>query len=232
MPGLQKNILWCPGLDDEMRGFATYFLSLPDMFDHCLQGGQRKLDNFAPGVKLYILAHGHDSMPRFVTKAGSWSAEQLAHLLVNDGLSRDHQHIELLVCNAGQSVNTRKGAAKLMEINTQARRAQDRGEACKATKLEAKFEALATKQQKPRLFEEDPKAKNKKAERKAVEGLLLPMAAQLAQALKNRRFSRFYVVSYKCPVDTYADKRNGIFLDLGHGRVRAALHPEMQVVWR
>ena len=54
-------------------------------------------------------------MPIFRTNK-TFSATELADLLVKDGLSLDQKEIELLVCHAGESVNTEKRSNYLMKM--------------------------------------------------------------------------------------------------------------------
>lgn len=201
-PLLLQNVIWCPGLDDEMRSRSQRYIdALPNMYPRVLEGGKGGLVNFDPRAKLYILSHGHSRMPMFTTKAGRWTAAQLADLLVQDGLHKDQRDIELLVCHAGESVNTREGGTKLMAIAQQASAAKSQGNNNKVETLRKKFESLSAKQQQPVFFETNP------------EKLLLPMAAQLSQALRERRFTHFRIISYKCPVAQFSPDGH-VYLDL------------------
>lgn len=220
---IRQNVLWCVELDDELRHRAQRFIeALPNMHPQPLEAGKGGLEAFDPTVKLYILAHGHARMPLFTSSHVAWTAEQLADRLVADGLSRQQRDIELLVCHAGESVNSREGAAKLMAIRDEFLRAKQAGKDGKVKKLVQKFENLSAKLPQPTFFENDP------------ERLLLPLAAQLAAALKRRGFTHFRIISYKCPVAQY-NPDGYVYLDLtpkgGAWGVRADDHPEYRVVW-
>lgn len=222
-PRFNQNVLWCPGLDPEMRGRAASIITaLPNMYHQVLEGGKGGLGDFFPTVTLYILAHGHSSMPLFTTKAGTWTANQLVDLLVRDGLSHEQRDIELLVCHAGESVNTREGAAKLMNIRDQALKAKDQGKLSKFEEFKKKFAKLESQKQPAAFFETDP------------EKLLLPLAAQFSQALKNSGFTHFRITSYKCPVAQYNPDAH-IYLNLtpkgGAWGVSADEQPQYRVVW-
>jgi hypothetical protein len=196
------NPLWCPGLDTEMTDRAKAFIEyLPDMYHTPFEYGGGGLREFRPTEKLYILAHGHAQVPLFVTEKGSWSAAQIAEMLLKDGLSKEWRDIELLVCHAGESVNTKTAGDKLLAIRTQAKAAEAIGKTGRVAQLKAKFEAFARAHNKQRFFESDP------------ERLLVPLAAQLAMALRSLKFTHFRIISYKCPVAQY---RGGphVYLDL------------------
>jgi hypothetical protein len=195
------------------------------MWPHVLEGGKGGLQSFQPTAKLYILAHGHSRVPRFITTGStqSWTADQLAELLLADGLSLEQRDIELLVCHAGHSVNTIKGAAQLEAVLDKRRIAREASNTSKVAALAKKFEKLAAEQKPPTFFETDP------------EHLLLPMAAQLASALRQRKFTHFRIISYKCPIAQYSHGAH-IYLDLGAkgGKwgAKADDHPEYRAIWR
>jgi hypothetical protein len=213
-------------LDTELTGRAQqYIKDLPNMWPHALEGGKGGLHIFDPTAKLYVLIHGHKSLPLFVTKGfkQGWTANQLAEQLRLDGLSLEQRDIELLVCHAGESVNTGKGAAQLAALREQNQKALQANNKSKVAELARKWEALIAKQQPPKSFEDDP------------EHLLLPMAAQLASALRQRKFTHFRIISYKCPVAQYSGGRH-VYLDLrpkgGQWGESADDHPIYRAIWR
>lgn len=198
---LIQNPLWVPGMDVEMRSRARgYISSLINMYPIAIEGGRGGLGDFMPTAKLYILAHGHNRLPMFKTEAGYWNADQLADLLLRDGLSLKQRDIELLVCYAGESVNTKDVAAKMMGLQTQYTAEKAAGNESHVKQLVRKYEELEKKSH-PQFFENDP------------ESLLLPLAAQLSQALRIRRFTHFRIISYKCPVAQYNPGPH-VYLDL------------------
>ena len=219
----RQNVLWCLEMDKELSKRAQRFIeALPNMFPRALEARKGGLEAFHPTVKLYILSHGHARMPLFTSASLSWTADQVAAQLKADGLSLEQRDIELLVCHAGESVNSREGAAKLMELRDQYRRAKETGKEGKVKKLVAKYENLSAQQPQPTFFEHDP------------ERLLLPLAAQLSAALKRRGFTHFRIISYKCPVAQY-NPDGHVYLDLaskgGQWGVSADDHPEYRVIW-
>jgi hypothetical protein len=215
--------IWCPGLDPEMRDVGKQFITALGLDVNLYEGGKGGLDGFDPHAKLWILCHGHDRMPRFVTQKGNWSAEQLATLLAADGLPKDQREIELLVCHAGESVNSRANAQKLLGLQKKATAYTKTGKQIPAA-LQAKYKKTEAKGQRPQFFET------------AANGgdLLLPMAAQLSQALKAAGFTHFRLISYKAPVAQYANGKK-VYLDLrskgGAWGKAAELVPQYRAIW-
>lgn len=216
------NLIWCPSIDGEMKGqMDTIIRSFRDMHQERLEGGKNELGAFDPvRDKLYIIAHGHEQMPVFTCNRKSWSADQLVELLKSDGLSTQWGEIELLVCHAGESVNSAQVGNQLLAIRQKLR---DKG-ITKGTggfkKLEAKFASAASKGQRPGAF--------------VSADQLLPLAAQFTQALKNAGYRRFRVTSYAAPVAQYFGTGR-VTLDLTDrkGAFGAELndHPDLVKVW-
>ncbi len=222
-----SKAIWIPGpFDEEMDGLAARFVqAAPNMSQAVLHSGQGGLANLHPQSKLYILAHGHPHMPVFCTKAGgSWTAGKIAGMLRDDGLSLEHRDIELLVCHAGESVNTKSGASAMMKLRTEANWARARNDQAKVSQLNTQFDGLKAGAPAPQFFEVDP------------ERWLLPLAAQLTGDLRRRGFTHFQLISYKCPVAQYIDPNGGVYLDLRPkgGSFAASLASNLQyrVVWR
>ena len=218
---IMENHLWGPMPDAEMKELARLYIRDLGLHATFLQNGACDLAKFAPQSKLYVLAHGHAQMPMFTNENGKWSASQLALMLEADGLPKDQRDIELLVCHAGQSVNDKATASKLLKIFSKSEAAKAQGKGTGA--FDAKYAEAAAKGTKPRFFESDPEA------------LLIPLAAQLAQALKRLGYTHFRVISYKCPVAQYTTEGH-VHLDLstkgGHWGARATDHPTFRVIWQ
>lgn len=218
---ITEDHIWGPIPDVEMKKRAEKYIKDFGLHTTFQENGVCDLAKFSPHSKLYILVHGNSQMPLFQNSNGKWSASQLALMLQADGLPKDQRDIELLVCHAGESVNDKVTGSKLLKIlaKFQIAKSQD-----KSTKeIKDKFDEVAKKGSKPSFFESDP------------ETLLLPMAAQLAQALKLLGYTNFRVISYKCPVAQYS--QNGyVYLDLrakgGQWGVKASDHPTYRVVWQ
>lgn len=181
-----------------------------NLFPNWLGGGKpTDLGKFSPNATLYILAHGHSEMPIFKIGSGKWTADQLAELLMKDGLRIDQKNIVMLVCHAGESVNTKAAGNAMWAVQQQfavlsAAEMKNVPVLAGAVKTQAAIEArkkvLTGKYAQikagpnyhgPQLFE---KAEN-------PEKLLLPMAAQLSAALKARGYDSFMLTSFKAPVN-------------------------------
>lgn len=254
---LQEAYIWCPGIDAEMQGVGANMIENLKLHPTLHTAGA-DLSRFSVKARLHILAHGHSRMPLFTTKAGRWTADELAGMLLDCGLSTEIRHITMLVCHAGESVNTIENSRTLMDIQARfnaAKAAQD--EAQKALLTEA-FNQAASGARAPRFYERADDSAQAIARQSEQ---LLPMAAQLSAAMKKLGFSHFALESYKAPVNqsaspmTYFGGRKtdaGIRLDLtskvdddpqlkklweasDHVAVAYALasdHPQYKAVWR
>ncbi|MEL6330880.1 MAG: hypothetical protein AAFR38_14615 [Planctomycetota bacterium] len=223
MPNLDIPHLWCPGLDTEMGQRGERFISANKWHGTILEGGKKQLGGFGPHGKLYILSHGHAQMPVFTTEKGSWTAEQLAALLEADGLAKDQREIELLVCHAGESVNSKAVGGKLMAVSQSYQDAKAANASVDSAPFKKKYDKINAKSTQPTFFESEP------------ERLLVPLSAQLADALKKKHFTNFRVTAYKCPVAQY-NPGPGVFLDLtpkgGNWGEKASDHAGYTVVWQ
>ncbi len=200
--GLRK-VIWIPGsFDPEMDKRALAFIQAFAMYPRALHGGGGELRFLLPTTKLYILCHGDPNMPLFLTHgAGSWSASELADMLAADGLKRDHKDIELLVCYAGESVNTRANGAEMMRLRSEAKAARAAGDDTRLLNAQQTFAGLRASAPPSQFFEVDPAL------------WLVPLAGQLATALRQREYTNFRLVSYKCPVAQYNPDAS-VYLDL------------------
>ena len=100
---------------------------------------------------MYLLMHGHGSMPLFTQRkcvvdgeadrAHFWSAEEMAALLESDGLPKTHRDINMLVCHAGESVGDLAMAKELLAI--QAKVPAVRKDKVEMAALNKQYKALA-----------------------------------------------------------------------------------------
>lgn len=214
--------IWCPALDNEMRTAGGRYVDSMNLYAEVLEGGRKQLEKFTPTSKLYIVCHGHSRMPLFKTGGGTWTAQQLVDLLVADGLPKDQREIELLVCHAGESVNTVENADKLLKLHGKAQALKALGKSFAS--LGEKFKKTQAKGMQPSSFEGKDASK-----------MLLPMAAQLSSSLKNAGYTHFRVISYKAAVAQYCQDGK-VYLDLsdkgGAWGVCIDKKPEYRVVWQ
>jgi len=220
------NLIWCPSIDVEMQNnMASVMHSFPNMHQTALEGGHRQLGAFNPqSDKLYILAHGHAQMPIFRCNHQSWTANQLVKLLRNDDLPTDWRDIELLVCHAGESVNSAQVGNKLLGVHKQAVTLKAFGFAAGSgpmNKLVTKYNTVAANGQAPSAFDSGDQ--------------LLPLAAQFTQALKDYKFTNFRVISYAAPVaQNFMVGR--VTLDMrtkgGGWEEELAVHPDLIKIWQ
>ena len=224
------------------------------------QGGDgdfTDLSKFSVNSTIYLLAHGHSEMSVFKINKRHFTPKQFVDLLIKDKIRFDHKNFIMLVCHAGQSVNTKKSGNALWEIqqsNNEANAAilrlsgtdVDEMERLKSIKKEnlrnwtAAFNDASNR--KPEMFESFSKDD--------IEKQLLPLAAELSSAMKISGFTNFALRSFKAPVQnivtnlkicldlTYArskfDARLQFSLPAGHqwNNVPVDLVPEWEVIWR
>jgi hypothetical protein len=188
-----KSMLWCPSIDQNIKSIAAKALiKLPDIYPRLLEGGKKELDKFKPTQKLYIVAHGDPRMPIFRTNK-TFSATELADLLVKDGLSLEQKEIELLVCHAGESVNSSERAGYLMRLRNKIDGLRSAGRTAEADTRSQRLQQEARSEPPPEFYD----AANSK-------GRELPLGAQLVQALKGHNFTNLLVICYQSPIsDTF-----------------------------
>jgi hypothetical protein len=183
-----KCMLWCPSIDDDINGIAKQALKkLSDIYPQLLEGGKKQLGQFKPTQKLYIIAHGDPRMPIFRTDK-TFSATELADLLVKDGLSLEQKEIELLVCHAGESVNTAKRSQSLMTMRNKIVETR-KIDTDAASVLSKRLQAETQKENPPEFYDAQHSI-----------GRELPLGAQLVQALKSHNFTNLLITCYQAPI--------------------------------
>ncbi len=185
------NLIWCPEPDYALgQSMAAFIDSFPNTHKKGLVGGKKQLGAFNPLTdKLYILVHGHEQMPVFSIMPKTWSANELVELLHSDGLPTTWREIELLVCYAGASVNTKKIGDELLGLRQNMLDLRKKGvpkEAPEIKQLLKKFGVVTAKGQAPSAFRFDTQA--------------VPLAALFVQALKSHKYTNFRVTSYAAKV--------------------------------
>jgi hypothetical protein len=196
MPG---TAVYCPGLDTEMQTPLDQMVFYKWVEKNDVHvGGGRSLANVDSSAKLYVLCHGHGQLPLFSTNAGKWSAVDLATLMLNDGLKTSHRELELLVCHAGESLTSTKAAEQRMALYHQYKNAAAIANKVQMNKISAKFDAVASQGPGPALF--------------SHESQILPLCAQLVQALKDLGFGFIRVRGYKASVCMYCSEGPGVVL--------------------
>lgn len=183
-----KCMLWCPSVDNDIKYIAKQALKkLSDMYPRLLEGGKKELSQFKPTQKLYIVAHGDPRMPIFRTDK-TFTPTELADLLVKDGLSLEQKEIELLVCHAGESVNTEKRSNYLMKMRNKIVETR-KVNADAATRLSNRLQSETRNEKTPEFYDAEHSS-----------GRELPLGAQLVQALKNHNFTKLLVTCYQAPI--------------------------------
>jgi hypothetical protein len=152
---IEQNFLWSPKLDGdtELTERAGRYIDDLNLYKRAFQGGQGGLGQFSSKAKMYILCHGHSRLPLFSTEGGKWTAAQVAQMLLDDGMNKDQRDIELLVCHAGESVNSIKGAEALSPIREKAMAVKDKKPE-EFKKLQEKYMEMQVKFPKPQFYGE------------------------------------------------------------------------------
>lgn len=197
----QRPFLWCPSFDVEMRRCAGHMKKHLNLHEGVFEGRDAALHQFGSRAKLYILCHGHENIPVFTCDNKEWSADSLADMLVAAGINPQIKQIEMLVCHAGESVNTIENASDLLMLQYERRAAK----AAKASNevVEALSDQMEALQRKirPQPYEHALGIGTKTHFLMEQQGRwLLPLAAQLANALKMRHLTNFTLISYKAEV--------------------------------
>jgi hypothetical protein len=153
-------------------------------------GKSKPLSDLHPNAKLYLIAHGHANFPVFSingdgSNGGTFTPEQLAEWIENDGLRKDHRELELLVCNAALSIGTELEIAEREKVRKKWNRIKnsDIPESEKETqrkKLDKELQAIGSR---PSEFSSSDQ--------------VIPLAAQFTQALKDRGYNKIRVISYE-----------------------------------
>lgn len=204
----QKNYIWCPGADAEMTKCAANMIKHLGLVDTLFEGKGAGLEKFGTKAKLYILAHGHVKLPLFTTKSGKWTASQLAELLVAAGVNPHIKEIEMLVCHAGESVNTIASAADMSSLMLKNKSAIKSGDMAQQASILEQYNEKVALSRSPQHYERGSEPEANTPEAIAEQSLqLLPLAAQLADALKNQGLSNFVLTSYKAPVSQDASPK-------------------------
>ena len=166
--------------------------------------------------RLFIIVHGHAALPWFCSVLAdiSWTADEMAELLEKQGLPKNHKDIYLLVCYGGQSVGDKRKVGEILTLRNEAKAAEAAGDSALCQKTTKAFKDL-TKRTRPGKY------KNENQE--------LPLAAQLAQALKDRRYKNFRIISYNGAINADAVKEGNVrlFLDpnVVDGKLAEGLRP-------
>ena len=215
--------VWCPRFDVEMREVVG-IMSNSNMALRTVEYGTSGLKALTADAKLYILCHGHAEMPVFTVGGppkGYWTAQELAEMLVKDGLTTELREIEMMVCHAGQSVNSKLRAAMLIAVKDSHAANSRQGNVKTASFLTKVFNFVSQKSKGHTAY--DPNSLWQAA----------PLGAQLFGALRTRGFNNLQIIAYACPVAQYVQDRQ-VYLSIPgrDGPQPADAHPTYRRIWR
>ncbi len=229
----QRGFMWSP-LHTELTisNGARSCITGYNLFGTWQGGGEPLTDLSQMGIDstLYIMAHGHGQMPAFKIDKTIWTPQQLTDELIKDGLRTEHRFITMLVCHAGESVNSKSAGERLLAIqqDNDAAKAQiatlsPRADAGNAGAASAVAALTARRAANGVAFAAITAGGSGYRHAEHWESLasqadqLLPMAAQLSAAMKAKGFNNFVLKSFKAPV-VNIPKNGKLCLDLSYAR--------------
>lgn len=197
---ITKSTLYCPGADAQFIKWCWYFLdNFPDFHPEPLFGGLKELGDLTPKAKIFLFIHGHDSLPIFTNETGkSWTAAEMAAYIEKDGLNKDHLQLEMLVCNAGISLNTDTIAEQLKQLQAEYKEAQKNGDEKKVKKITLAFQILE---------------ENSKPSKEWEKGQILPLAAEFVKELSALGYTKLTITCYQAPI-VVSFRRSTLFLEV------------------
>ncbi|MEP1079875.1 hypothetical protein NDI52_31190 [Leptolyngbya sp. PL-A3] len=242
-----QNALYLPWPDAELTEFANNAIrGLPNMYPKILtgihhlnspnvaSGTYKPLASLNPNVKLYLMTHGHDTIPIFyipgkttsydgeaINNKGVFTPAELAKWIENDGLSKEHRDLELLVCSAALSVGSKATVKKRQEIQDKAdkvrkemreievetqemqQKIQKMGKEVESLQIRRLEQEIKMRAQREAILKGELKQLGENFKEISTEPSefrdshqVIPLAAQFVQALKNRGYSKIRVTSY------------------------------------
>ncbi|MBL9102996.1 MAG: hypothetical protein JNL82_18775 [Myxococcales bacterium] len=228
MPITTKAV-YCPGRVPESESLADNMLDAfkDRIHRRVLWGGERGPNGgrYLPALTrtavLYLLVHAHGMLSAFSFGRLTWTADQLAALMHDDGLPLDHQFITLLTCRAGLSFASKARVAKARQLQAEKTRAEQRGDLRAVADITARYGALVATRPPPEPYTRTDQ--------------MLPLAADLARALGALGHRSLVITSYKLPVAAFFSSQAGREIGLEDERrnaVSADNSPQYRVVWR
>lgn len=197
---IDKPAVYCPGRDDEFNRLAQEMAAdVKGMYPEPLWGGEKKLGDVDSKVKLYLLCHSHYELSLFETDARRWTAKEMAEQLESDGLKKAHVDLELLVCNAGMALNSKKSVEQMRKLRAEYDKAVQTGNEKAILKAKNNYNAAIGKADKPAEYINKNQA--------------MPLAAELLEALRKRKYESLAITAYKVPV-AFLIRDNQISLNL------------------
>ncbi|MBD2206939.1 hypothetical protein H6G33_31180 [Calothrix sp. FACHB-1219] len=215
-----QNVVYLPWPDVELSEAAERAIdSLNNMYPDILTGVHhldnpkipagipQPLKNLSPYVTVYLIAHGHSELPIFIIKGqeivegekidrGSFTPTELAEWIERDGLRKDHRFLDLIVCYAALSVGKKDILKKREALQKKWNKIKD-----SAISVEEK-DAIKKK------IDKEWKSFDDKPSDFTTPDQILPMVAQLTDALKKRGYTNIQITGYEGAVSQHFGEKN------------------------
>ena len=184
---INKNVIYCPGRDQEFERLAdSMLLNVPNMHQEPLWGGDGTLDAVSANVKVYLAVHSHYELSVFDAAGQKWTAKQMAALMESDGLPKEHVNLVMMVCNAGLALNSKKSQQAMADIRARYVQAVESNDQQAIAKAQRDWAAAEKKAAKPSEYDNAKQT--------------LPLVCELVDELKKRGYYALRVTAYKAPV--------------------------------
>ncbi|MFN7922660.1 MAG: hypothetical protein U0Q16_21325 [Bryobacteraceae bacterium] len=218
--------------DEETANWATRLFGNPNYDNEVVKGGSKGLGQVRAATPISIMAHGTAELAIVVKKGDPrrWTPAELAQQLEKDELQHDHRVLELLICEAGSSVNTQEIADQLEELRKQYKAEQNEA---KKKLIEKQFKDL--EKSAPSLAPQTIDQGEKRVQRYVQDysnwnaTWLLPFGAALMQELKKMNYQYLRVMSYKYEISAHFNQGK-IWVDDPNGGDRPATEAD-RVQW-
>ena len=169
-----------------VRGGVIQKAAFPESFDCTDRAGLRIASLRDVRGEVLIVGHGNANEPRldvaFGPKANmhreSFTADELAEMLVQEGLACDHKQITVLMVQGGLRLSRAGANKRLIEMTRRIKAARRKGDTKVLEELQADWSALSMRQRDPDVFENNDN----------IGARDVPFVALLANALASRGF--------------------------------------------
>jgi len=176
-----------------VRGGVIQSSAFPESFECSDGAGVRVASLRDVAGEVLIVGHGNSNEPRLDVAFGpagdmhreSFTPDELAELLVEEGLACDHQQVTVLIVQGGLRLTKEGANRRLIELTRRIKAA--RGNKKVLEELQADWSALSMRQRDPDVFENNDN----------IGARDVPFVALLANALASRGFLNVRVSGFR-----------------------------------
>jgi hypothetical protein len=170
-------------------------MAFPESFDCSDSAGVRISSLRDVAGEVLIVGHGNSDEPRLDVAFGpkgnthreSFTPDELAELLVQEGLSCDHKQVTVLIVQGGLRLSRAGANRRLIELTRRIKAARARGNKKVTEELQADWSALSMRLRDPDVYENNDNIGARDA----------PFVALLASALASRGFLNVRVSGFR-----------------------------------